>query len=137
MNLQSYKRIYKQDFQQEDQNLVEKLSYSINSGFDIVYEALNKRLTFDDNFNSNIVTFNVTVNATGVPTLNGVFRTSVSGSITGLVVIKAVNQTNNKIYPTSSPFISFTQNSSNVTINNITGLQAANSYQITVLIIGT
>ena len=130
MKLSSYKRIISTDFPSEDQKLVEQIGGNINDGMDTLYFALSNKLTFEDNFAATVREVDVTVNANGTPN----FRTSALLSNTlvvkGTIVISAVNKTNGALFPTATPFISFTQNGNSLFIDNVTGLQADNRYTI-------
>lgn len=140
MKLPSFKRLFKGDFKPDDQELVDKLSYTINSGLETLYDALNKRLTFDDNFNSSKHSITVTVDANGKPTQATSFTTSINGSLSGIIVIKAINSTTysaSPTYPTSAPFISYTQSNQQVTITNIKGLTAGIAWTLSVIALGS
>jgi hypothetical protein len=45
------KRIVTEDFQKDDQALVSKLAFTLNSFFEQTANALNKNLTIEDNLN--------------------------------------------------------------------------------------
>jgi hypothetical protein len=49
------------------------------------------------------------------------------------MVLSAINETNTSVYPTSTPFISFSQVGKTVTINNIKGLQSGYKYTLTLV----
>ena len=140
MKLPSFKRLFKGDFKPDDQELVDKLSYTINSGLETLYDALNRRLTLDDNFNSSRHTISVTVDSNGKPIQSTSFTTSVNGVISGIMVIKAINSTSytpSPTYPTSTPFISYTQNNQQVTITNIKGLTSGIAWTLTFFVLGS
>lgn len=137
MKIPQYRRIYTDDFEDDEQKLVEKLSSSINNGFDILYDLVNKKLTFKDNFNGTIKDITVVLNSSGIPTGNNSFSLDSDSRIVGLQVIKAINLTNSDIFPTAAPFVSFTQTERGVTINNVTGLQSGDKWQLTVQAYGS
>ena len=125
MKLPSFKRLFKGDYDEKEQNLVDKMSYTINSGIEVLYEALNRRLNFTDNFNSSQHTLTVTVDSSGKPIQTTVFTSNISGSAVGILVLKAVAGTDTvPIFPTSAPFISYSQNNKGFTISNVKGLTA-------------
>lgn len=134
MKLPSYRRIFKTDYAEDYQELVDKLAVSINYGFDTVYDALNKNLTFDDNIACTIASFTVTVDIYGVPVKkNTQFKLSEKQkSIQGLIVIDCYEEKKN-LPPPSAPFITFLKSENNVLIKNIKGLTADTSYVIKVL----
>jgi hypothetical protein len=132
--LATYKRIITSDFDNDSQPLVEQIAFPINDGFNALYFAVDGRLSLKDNIYCTVKDIEITVNAAGNPTSTTSFtldRTNVQ--VLGCQVLAASNQTNSAVYPTGQPFISFTQNSSSVIINNITGLQANQRYKIRVV----
>jgi hypothetical protein len=138
MKLPSYKRLNIVDFSEEQQALVEKLATSLNIGIDSVYLALANRLTFSENFQATQKSFQVTVDANGIPLTEVGFKlntnTNIQPRIIGSQVIFAQNLTNSNSYPTATPFLSYVQNGSNVSINHVAGLQTNNLYEVTVVI---
>lgn len=134
MKLPSYRRIIKTDYAEEYEALVEKLAVSVNYGFDTLYDALNKKLTFTDNFSSTIADFNVAVDSNGKPTQVTQFKLS-SGQTTvqGLLVLNCTGANNPNDLPIGGIFISFTKSETTVNINNIKGLNPGTLYSLKVL----
>ena len=130
--LPSYRRLYDQDFPEKDQELVGQLAVSINAGFEALYETLNGKLSFNDNTASLITTITVEVDASGKPKSKTTIKKNTSDRFSGFPVISAVNLSNSTTYPTSAPFISYTETTNTVTIDNITGLPANNLFQLTI-----
>jgi hypothetical protein len=131
--LPSWRRVFEQDYPQQYQDLIKQLAVSLNYGMDTLYQTLNNGLTFADNIKSTINTFQVKVDSTGKPTTTVTITKSNTSNIIGLIVVKAVNLTNSNSYVTNAPFVSYTETTNTLVINNITGLIAGNSYNITVL----
>lgn len=131
MKLPSFRRIITTDFEQEYQKLVESIGSTINDSFNIIYSALNKRLTLNDNIMCTVKEINVTVDSSGNPTAASTFSLDVQNTqIIGISVLRAENLTNSAVFPTNAPFISYAQTGNVIRINNITGLQANNLYRI-------
>jgi len=128
MKLSNFKRINTTDFDEKDQPLIEKLGRNLNDGIDNIYFALNNKLTFEDNFLATIKDVEVIVGATGIPTTRTSILLNSTNPVKGTLVIATTNKTNAVNYPTSAPFISFTQNGSTLFVENVTGLQANNRY---------
>lgn len=128
-----FKRIYKSDYEKDQQDLIEKLSFSINVGMENFQGVLNNRTSLQDNIQCTLKTFNVTVDSSGKPTTTSAFTLTSLGTLSGIIVLNAVNQTNSTVYPTGTPFISFSVNSNLVSITNIAGLPAGNNFLITVV----
>jgi hypothetical protein len=129
--LPSFRRIFEQDYDPKDQELVRQLSVSINYGFEALYEILNGKLSLTDNTASLITTVNVEVNATGKPKTKTTIKKSGTERFLGFIVIKAENLTNSGIYTAGTPFINYTETTDSITINNVTGLPADNLFQLT------
>ena len=130
------KKIRAEDFKSDDQALISKLSYPFNDLADSFYFNLNKALDFD-NMNRDLINVNVNINATGgvanLPQVKYNLRTKPRG----VVCVNAVNSVNPNIYPTQSPFVSWSLNSDGtLQILNVTGLQVNSQYILTLEIIG-
>jgi hypothetical protein len=126
----SFKRLFKSDYEADDQGLVDRLAGSLNIGIELLYDALNNRLTVKDNFAATVKDVSVTVNASGIPINTTAVALDVAGSIMGVQVIRADNLSNATTYPSGGVFISFTQSNNSLIINHVTGLQANNTYRL-------
>ena len=136
MKLPSYRRIFKNDYAEEYEALVEKLAVSINYGFDTLYDALNQRLNFEDNIASTIAEFAVTVDANGRPTQKTQFKLkSAQTVVQGIVVLDCYGARDAGVLPQGGIFVSFEKNENFVNINNIKGLIPNVSYTIKLLAI--
>jgi len=134
MKLPSYRRIYKTDYAEEYQALVEKLAVSINYGFDTLYDALNQKLNFQDNFSATISEFSVTVDGSGKPTQKTQFKlNSGQTSVQGVMVLNCYGTKDNTILPESGIFVSFEKSENFVNIINIKGLITNIPYTIKLL----
>jgi len=131
--LATYKRLTTADFEEDQQKFVEQLSFPVNDGFSELYFAMNGRVDLRNNLFCTVKDIDITVKADGSPVNSTSFSLDRDGKILGCQVLYASNQTNTAIYPTSQPFVSFTQNGKTVTINNISGLQASNRYVIRIV----
>lgn len=136
MKLPSYRRLYKQDFNAEDQALIERLSGSLNINIEVLYDALNKKVSLEDNLFASVRTFNVTVNANGLPITPTSFQIDKLGTIKGLIILNANNITNSNIYPLSGIFITYEQRGQQIIVKHVTGLPADNTFTITVAAMG-
>lgn len=136
MKLPLYRRIFKSDYSEDDQTLVEKMSVSINNGFDTLFELSNKKISLKDNVDCTVKTLTLAVDANGIPTTPTAFSLDTTSRIGGISVYRVDNLTNTQIYPTGAPFVSFSQTDRGVTINHITGLQPNYQWQISVVAYG-
>lgn len=134
MKFETPKRLIREDVEDKDRPIAEKVGFIINPSFEQLSKILNKNLTIEDNFNQSKQDVILTVNASGNPITTVQFKTGINGSCAGLQVIKAENQTNSRTYPTGTPFISFTEQAGVITINNITNLQTNNKYKLKIII---
>lgn len=133
MKLPSFRRLFSGDFQSQFKQLVDTLAVSLNNGIEVLYEALNNGLTLEDNISCTIKNITLTVDANGKPTGNSTIKLNTTDKVDGCVVLNAINQTTSGVYPAGGIFISWSQTSQTLNINNITGLQANQSYLLTVV----
>jgi|GEM_PF-1876691 hypothetical protein len=134
--LSSYKRIVTNDYKEEDRELVDQLSGSVNDSFNALYFAVNGRLSLSENIFCTVKDVEVTVNSSGVPTFTTSFGLNSSYLVIGCQVIKVDNLTNSSSYPTGQPFITFVQNGNSVIINHISNLQPNNRYLVRIVAYG-
>src|ERR1700746_1487194 len=111
MRIPGYKRIETQNFDDQYKDLVSTFGGSLNYQMEQYQAAFNKQISFTDNIQCTVKDVELTVDSTGNPTTQTVFKLdTVSIPVKGCQVINAVNLDNSSTYPTSQPFISFTQN---------------------------
>lgn len=133
MKMPSFKRLYTSDFAQDDRALIDKLSFYFNNGIESLYNALNSNLNITDNLAAVTRDFEVSVLASGVPTITTSFGVDGTRRVLGLEILKLTNNTNAAGFPSGSPFITWEQNTAVVLIKHITGLSVGNSYTIRVV----
>ena len=134
MKLQAFKRLIKEDVEEQYRPLVEKIGFSVNNFAEEVIKALSNNLSIEDNFNQNKKDITVQVDSSGIPTTTTQLKTGLSTICAGITVIKADNITAPRTYPTGYPFINYTENQGVITINHITGLQSGYKYQLKVVL---
>jgi len=138
--LEGIKRLVKEDFSQDDQDLIDRLGYVINPAFESISRILNKGIDVTSNLNQQIIDFSLRVDATGSLITDKFVRFSLANNqCRGVQVIAAVNLDNPAVYPTTQPFVSFriTQTAGVLSIENVTGIQANTRYRLTLLLIGS
>lgn len=131
--LPAYKRIYYNDFAKEAQETIEQLSYTVNNAFEGIFNSLNKNINIRDNLAVSVRDVTVNVDANGVPLSTLTFGVDNNNPIDGILVIRALNQTNNNVFPTGGIFITYSQTGTKITINNITGLLPNNTFLVRVI----
>lgn len=133
MKLQTFRNLVKDNFPSKYYDLIDPLGFSINPIMTQLLNAMNKNLTVTDNLNMQYKDLTVTVDANGTPLTSTVYTSSLNGTTQGITVVRASNQSSATTYPVTCPFVSWTDNSGQVTINNITGLQANQKYVLRLL----
>lgn len=136
MKIDGGKRLVGQDFESKDRALIDKLGTVLNPFTEQVTQGFRKNLTVADNLNDEYKTFVLSVDINGIPTTVASFQTIVTGKVSGIPVVRAINNTNVNVYPTGAPFISFSQNSNILQIQHITGLTAGDKWSLTLRILG-
>ena len=130
------KRIRREDFDSEYQELIDKLAYSLNTFMDDTINLLDGNIDFQ-NLTQTIKTINVKIGATaGIPENDFKINTELGRKIEGIVCIKATRIDNPSVVPDSAPFVTFTILSTDIIkVTNISGLQANSEYQLKLLLI--
>ena len=131
------KRIIKEDFSPDDQQLVDKLAFPINSFFEQTRQAFDGQIDFTNMSNLGLATFSVNVDANGNPNTTTQVRSSIGTSVIGVICISAINTTTPGAFVNSYPFVSITNSGTGIlSVNNVTGLTANENYTLTVLLVG-
>jgi hypothetical protein len=130
MIIPSFKRLAKQDYPQDQQPFIEKLGFIINNSFDIMYEALNKKLTVRENFAGTLREVVVRVDADGVPVGTVGIALDTGNRVQYLQVHTVTDVDNTSVYPTAMPYISFTQTQTGLIFNHIAGLPAGTNFRL-------
>lgn len=124
----------KEDFAEDDRELVEKLAFPLNAFFEQVRNLLTKNIDFQ-NLNMELVTLTVST-VSGVPISQTNFKITLKNRMAGAVCISATNLDVPSNYPVTGPFMSFTQNEKIVTADHISGLQDNQFYKLVFMVIG-
>lgn len=127
------KPLIKEDYPKEYQELIERLSFSLNPFMRQVVAAFANNIDFN-NLAQSIVTFEATVDASGVPQNVIQIKVNPSKKIIGADVICVENLTD-ATNLTTAPFLTYTTNRSILTVNHITGLTAGKRYTIRAVLI--
>jgi len=135
MKLPNFRRIIASDYDQKYKDLVETLAVSINQGMDSVYDALNKKITLKNNVLCTTKDVVLQVDQTGKPIQAAGIKLDFTNKASVLFVGKAENLTNSTAYPTGV-FVSWTQASDFIQINNVSGLQVGASYRLRIVVFG-
>jgi hypothetical protein len=125
-------KIVQESFPQADQQTMATLASVINPFITNVANILNDGITLGDNFKAFIKSLTVTVDASGTPINPLTFQTGLGQPTKHVLVTRAVYTGTTPVYPTGAPFISYTDQSGTITVNNITGLPANQEFTLTV-----
>ena len=124
------KKINVADFSSVNTADMQKLARSLNPFFDSISQLVKKGLTVSENLPFEYQTFEVTVDASGIPTSPLKFATALSATVQGMQVIQVSGGN-----PTATPFLVFTIDKNIVTISKITSLPAGIKLKITALVL--
>tara|TARA_R110000868_G_scaffold66014_12_gene197049 strand:+ start:4532 stop:4921 length:390 start_codon:yes stop_codon:yes gene_type:complete len=126
--------MYTQDFPPENADLVTALADVLNINLQVVYDALNKKVSLTDNIDCIFKDVSVVVGANGVPLSSTIFTLDdKTRNLQGLEVVRATNTTNSAVYPTGGIFITWQQVQTGVQIQHVTGLPANNKFTLRVI----
>lgn len=130
--LPTFKSLQSSDFDQQYQELINKLALIFNNEIQSLFAALNHGVSLADNILCVVKDVPVVVDVDGNTTNTASFSISVPNMrVRGCTVIRAVNTTNSNTYPTGAPFVNFTPGTSQVTIDHVTGLQPGDQWTLT------
>lgn len=133
MKLPGFKRLYKDDYPKQYQDLVDDLSVPLNIGIESLYTLGTNNTSFRDNIACTVSTITVTVDANGFPTKSTTFPLTLPTAVDGTTVISAVSATTSTVYPTSTPFITGSKKQNSYIIQQIAGLPANVPFNLTII----
>lgn len=114
--------------------MVEKLAGTINQNTEVLFEALNRKVSLRDNILCTVRDVDVTVGSTGVPTTSTSVGLDTTGKVDGVTVINCYNNDNTSLLPTAAPFIAYNATTTGINITNVKGLSAGSSWKLRVII---
>lgn len=129
MKLPNFRRLNTQDYEEEDKGLVEQLAASLNYGIEVLYDALNKKITLRDNIACSVRDITLAVNSSGIPKTKTTMSLDSNTTVIGTQVIFA--EGNSAV--TSTPFIYYTQNGALLQIQRVTGLPADINFNLRIV----
>lgn len=130
MKIQIPKKIRTEDFDSDSQDMVAKLGEVYNNFADEVYQALDGRLDFE-NLSRKLVDVTIIIDAAGKVKNPPQIKLDLPIRLRGVLCVRAVNQVNPTIYPTTQPWVSWNATSTLLTILNVSGLQPNSQYLLT------
>lgn len=136
MIIEKFKRILRTDYEQEFQNMIDRLSGSLNNTIENILQAFNKSISLNENIQCTVKIITLVVDASGNPTNPLTFLMDIPNKPTGVICINSINLTNSTSYSSNGITINYNINGRTVIINNITGLVPNNTYQLTIVAFG-
>lgn len=133
MKLQDPYRLLKEDFNDEDKPLVDKLNNPVNLNIEQLYQLAQKNVSIKDNVACTVKTFNILVNDRGLPRTSVSVNLDKNTAILGTQVISAVSSVQNT-YPISTPFVTGSRSGGQFNIIHVAGLPAGIVFSVTIVI---
>lgn len=134
MKIEIPRQIRAEDFAEDEQELITKLSRNLTPFMDSVFRVLDGGVDYE-NLNRQFLDIDVIIDGAGLVTNVPQIKSKLRGRVRGINVLNAINLINPSVYPTATPFISFTTNADIVTILNVTSLQANSQYRLSIELI--
>ena len=123
------KRISKEDFPAEYQELIDKLAFPLNSHMEQVRNLFSKGIDFD-NLTRELITLKIQTGGNSQPLNTITFKSNLRNKVRGINVISSNITSSTLTYTKQSPFISFSQNLNIITLNYIAGLEPETTYEL-------
>ncbi len=126
--IDTVKRITTDEFKEDDREVAERIGNIYNYFAEQVTNVINGKID-SENTGRPVITLTITVDSSGRPIQETQFVNKTG--LRGIDVIRAVNNVNRINFVDSHPFISYISDGSGTyTIENITGLRAAEEYTL-------
>lgn len=136
-NVNNIKRIVKEDFNEEDQELVDKLAFALNPFLEQVSAAFNKGID-DSNLRQQTTSIDVEVGSNGVPKTPLQIKINpelLRTRIIGTRVVLAQNLTDST-FPTGTPFLTFNVVNNLINVLHVAGLPPDKKFRLSVILMG-
>lgn len=134
MKVNNIKRLTKDDFDKEYQQLIDRLSFSLTPFMEQVVSAFNKNVDFD-NLNQEFIILDTQVDAQGRPTMNSEIKNPLRTRVRGIQCVNAQNMTDNTLL-TGGITVVFVVESNLIKISQITGLPTGKRFNLSIILIG-
>ncbi|NDE09880.1 MAG: hypothetical protein EBZ95_04850 [Chitinophagia bacterium] len=130
MKIRIPEKLRTEDFPTDIQDSIGKIGKIYNQFTDSVFRALNGNVDFD-NLARQLVTIDITTDSSGKLVNPPQVKITNLIKVNGLNCINAINLVNPAIYPSTSPFVSFSINGQILSILNVSGIQVNSQYRLT------
>lgn len=136
MKLPSFRRLFSSDYRAEMKQFVDQFGVIYNANTESVYDALNNKLTFQDNFAATIADFTVNVNERGVPNQKTQLKMSNNQTtVSGIMVISALGGNNGTILPLAGVYVNATKDGDFLTIQHVKGIPVGVNFRIKAVVL--
>ena len=133
MKINNPKQIRAEDFSDDLQDDMGRLGGMINPFMQEIFEFADKRIGFENlefEFKQITIKVNEEGKSTSVPKIN-----TGKSKVNGILVIRAINLTNSKNYPTEHPWINIEEEGGGViSVVGVKGLVANDNYRLNLVI---
>ncbi len=138
MKLQGFKRLNKTDYEQEQQELIDKLSNIVNQ-MEGLYSSLDRKLTLKENALCDYKELSIQHTSDGAIRNANVLPVTFlkSNRVIGIQVLDARCTSNTSLYPVAGVFISYDVKENGILITNVAGLPDNSTFTLTFVIHGT
>ena len=131
--LSNVKRIITEDFESQYQTLISRLGFVLNEFMSDTVNIVNGNIDFD-NLTQKKISIDISVNSAGKPLKGADVNVGITNP-SGTDVIRVQQLSGTAVYPTSAPFISYTNKGNGIiTIDHISGLPANIQYKVTFIV---
>lgn len=130
-------RLRTEDFQSEQQPLIQKIAPGINDFQDAVTDLINNGKLDFDNLNRQKAEFEVITDASGKIQGPAMIKLKLKTKPFGINIVRLLNINDPGTLPNYMPLIAFTFNDTIFSITDIKGLTNSAKYRVYVEIIGT
>lgn len=132
MKLPTQKRILREDIK-DAPDWVSSLINPINSFMEVVYQSLNKNITFSENVAAFIKELTYTTSSTYPAGLVVSFANSLKTKASGVMLMQ-IYETATYTPPPGPVYIPWVENNGAIMVSSITGLEASKTYLIRLLV---
>jgi hypothetical protein len=135
MKITAFKRLVKEDFDVDQQPLIEKLATVFNLFQEQVYSGFNNNITLAENLSAMTTSITIKVDALGQPITSGQIKYTLKSRLSGAQVLSATSRDNSLL--AGAPFLVYSLSGNIITIKQITGLLPNVEYNLSIVFYGS
>ncbi len=130
MKIRIPEKLRTEDFPSDIQDSIGKIGKVYNQFTEQVFRALNGGIDFE-NLDRQLIDVDITTDSAGKLVNPPQVKLTNRSKVNGINCVNAINLVNPSIYPTGAPFVSFSTNSSILSILNVTGIPVSSQFRLT------